>query len=88
MRCYLVAIVGAFAALHYVIAEPPVFRISVLADTDKTEGGELATIIANDLRRSKDIVIDEKSPDLTVHVSPSTYVEPVLTVPTSRRLLR
>jgi hypothetical protein len=43
-----------------------VYRVGVLAETDKTEGGELATLIADDLRRSKDVVIDDKSPDLTV----------------------
>ena len=60
------AIICALASSQLVRGEPTVYRIAVLADTDKTQGGELAGLIADDLRRSKDIVIDYKSPDLTV----------------------
>ena len=59
-------VICALAASHFLRADPSVYRVSVLADTDRTEGGELATLIADDLRRSKDIIVDNKSPDLTV----------------------
>jgi hypothetical protein len=59
----MISVVGASQFLR---ADPSVYHLGVLADTDKTEGGELATFIADDLRRSKDVVIDDKSPDLTV----------------------
>ena len=65
MRCWLL-VICALAASHFLRADPSVYHVSVLADTDKTEGGELAGLIADDLRRSKDIIIDDKSPDLTV----------------------
>jgi hypothetical protein len=65
MRRYLL-VICALAASHFLRADPRVYHVSVLADTDRTEGGELATLIADDLRRSKDIIIDDKSPDLTV----------------------
>ena len=42
----------ALTGLQFLGAEPSVYRIAVLADTDKTEGGELATLIADELRRS------------------------------------
>ncbi len=66
MRRCLLVIICAFAASHFLRADPNVYHVGVLADTDKTEGGELATLIADDLRRSKDVIIDDKSPDLTV----------------------
>jgi hypothetical protein len=65
MRRYLL-VICALAASHFLRADPSVYHVSVLADTDRTEGGELATLIADDLRRSKDIIMDDKSPDLTV----------------------
>jgi hypothetical protein len=65
MRHYLL-VVCALAASHFLRADPGVYHVSVLADTDRTEGGDLATLIADDLRRSKDIIMDDKSPDLTV----------------------
>jgi hypothetical protein len=66
MRGCLLVIMCAFAASHFLLADPNAYHVSVLADSDKTEGGELATLIADDLRRFKDVVIDDKSPDLTV----------------------
>ena len=65
MRCCLL-VICALATSHFLGAEPSVYHVSVLADTDKTEGGELAGLIADDLRHSKDIIIDDKSPDFTV----------------------
>jgi hypothetical protein len=65
MRRYLL-LICTLAASHFLRADPSVYHVSVLADTDRTEGGELATLIADDLRRSKDIIMDDKSPDLTV----------------------
>jgi hypothetical protein len=66
MRRCLLIIACAFAAWRSVAADPSVYRVAVLADTDKTEGGELAGLISDDLRRSKDVIIDYKSPDFTV----------------------
>jgi hypothetical protein len=66
MRGSLLLIICAFVASHFLRADPNAYRVGVLADTDKTEGGELATLIGNELRRSKDVIIDDKSPDLTV----------------------
>jgi hypothetical protein len=65
MRCCLL-VICALASSHFLGAEPSAYHVSVLADTDKTEGGELAGLIADDLRHSKDIIIDDKSPDFTV----------------------
>jgi hypothetical protein len=66
MRGSLLLIICAFAASHFLLADPNGYHVGVLADTDKTEGGELAALIGNELRRSKDVIIDDKSPDLTV----------------------
>jgi hypothetical protein len=66
MRRCLLVIISVVGASQFLWADPSVYHVGVLADTDKTEGGELATLIADDLRRSKDVVIDDKSPDLTV----------------------
>jgi hypothetical protein len=65
MRLLLVVICGLIFS-QSVRAESNVYRVAVLADTDKTEGGWLAKLIADELQRSKDIVIDYTSPDLTV----------------------
>jgi hypothetical protein len=66
MRAWMLNTICALTGLQFLGAEPSVYRIAVLADTDKTEGGELATLIADELRRSKDVTIVYKSPDLTV----------------------
>jgi len=65
MRRYLL-VIWVLAASHFLRADPSAYHVSVLADTDRTEGGKLATFIADDLRRFKDIIMDDKSPDLTV----------------------
>jgi len=66
MRGSLLLIIFALAASHFLRADPNAYHVGVLADTDRTEGGELAGLIGNELGRSKDIIIDDKSPDLTV----------------------
>ena len=45
-RCLLV--ICALAISHFLRADPSVYRVSVLADTDRTEGGELAGLIADE----------------------------------------
>lgn len=66
MRLCLLIIVCALTMSHFLKADDEHYRVCVLADTDKTEGGELAGLIADDLRHSKDIILDDKSPDFTV----------------------
>jgi hypothetical protein len=66
MRRRLLVIICALAVSQFIRADPTVYRIGVLADTDKTEGGELASLIADHLRRSKDVIIDDQSPDFIV----------------------
>ena len=66
MRRCLLVVACAFVAWRSLAADPSVYRVAVLADTDKTEGGELASLISDDLRRSQDVIIDYKSPDFTV----------------------
>lgn len=62
----LILTICAIMTSPLVRAESDVYRVAVLADTDKTQGGWLAKLVADELSRSKDIVIDYKSPDLTV----------------------
>ena len=68
MRACLVVIIFVLAGSQVFGAEPEVYRIAVYAEaeTDKPEGGELARLIADELRREKDIVIDNQSPYLIV----------------------
>ena len=66
MRACLLITICVLVGSHFLRAEPNVYRVAILADTDKTEGGELASLISDDLRRSKDVIIDYKSPDFTV----------------------
>lgn len=61
----LLAICGVMLS-SFVTAEADVYRVAVLADTDRTQGAWLAKLIGDELARSKDIAIDYKSPDLTV----------------------
>jgi hypothetical protein len=64
MRTCLVAIIFVFAGAQVFGTEPDVYRIAVNAEaeTDKPEGKELARLIADELRREKDLVIDNESP--------------------------
>jgi hypothetical protein len=75
MRACLVVIMFVFAGSQCFGAEPDVYRIAVYAEaeTDNTEGGELARLIANELRREKGIVIDNESPYLIVSCSVMTH---------------
>jgi hypothetical protein len=75
MRACLVVIIFFFAGSQVFGAEPDVFRIAVYAEaeTDKPEGGELSRLIADELRREKDVVIDKESPYLIVSCGVMTH---------------
>jgi hypothetical protein len=75
MRVCLVVIIFVFTGSQFFGAEPEVYRIAVYAEveTNKTEGGELARLIADELRREKDVVIDNKSPYLIVSCGIMTH---------------
>ena len=75
MRACLVVIIFVFAGSQFFGAEPDVYHIAVYAEaeTDKPEGGELARLIADELRREKDVVIDNKSPYLIVSCGVMTH---------------
>jgi hypothetical protein len=75
MRAGSVIIICALAGSQLFSAEPDVCRVVVFAEaeSDKTEGRELARLIADELRREKDVVIDNKSPYLTVSCGVMTH---------------
>lgn len=68
MRACLVAIIFVLAGSRVFGAEPDVYRIAVYteAETDKAEGKELARLLTDELRRQKNVMIDQESPYLIV----------------------
>jgi hypothetical protein len=64
MRTCLIVIIFVLAGSRVFGAEPDVYRIAIYAEaeTDKPEGKELARLLTDELRREKDVVIDNESP--------------------------
>ena len=75
MCACLVFIICLLVRSQFFGGEPDVYRVAVYAEaeTDKAEGGELARLIADELRREKDVVIDKNAPNLTVSCGVMTH---------------
>lgn len=77
MRVRLVFIIYLLVRSQFLGGEPDVYRVAVHAEAEanKAEGEELAQLIADELRREKDVVIDENAPNLTISCGVMTHTD-------------